>query len=38
MRDKLIHEYFRIDYEILWDVIKNKLPAIKDKIEIILTS
>lgn len=33
MRDKLIHEYFRVDYEIMWDVIKNKLPIINNNIE-----
>jgi len=32
MRDKLIHEYFSVDYEIMWDVIKNKLPDMKTKI------
>ncbi|MBP9582984.1 MAG: DUF86 domain-containing protein [Ignavibacterium sp.] len=32
-RDKLIHEYFRIDYEIMWDVIKYKLPEIKTFLE-----
>lgn len=25
-RDKLIHDYFGIDYDIVWDIIKNKLP------------
>ncbi|MDZ7766239.1 MAG: HepT-like ribonuclease domain-containing protein [Melioribacteraceae bacterium] len=25
MRDKIIHEYFNVDYEILWYVIQNKL-------------
>ena len=29
MRDKLIHDYFGINYSIVWDVIKNKIPAIK---------
>jgi len=24
MRDKLIHDYFGIDYEIVWDVVTNK--------------
>jgi uncharacterized protein with HEPN domain len=33
MRDKLIHGYFRVDFEIMWDVIKNKLPDIKNTIE-----
>lgn len=26
MRDKLIHEYFGVDYEIVWDVVTNKIP------------
>lgn len=29
IRNKLIHEYFGIDYEIVWDIIENKLPALK---------
>ena len=36
MRDKIIHHYFSVDYKILWDVIKNKLPEIKEKIQIVL--
>jgi uncharacterized protein with HEPN domain len=24
--DKLIHDYFGIDYDIVWDIIKNKIP------------
>lgn len=36
IRDKIIHNYFNVDYDIIWDAIKNKLPAIKEKIEIIL--
>lgn len=26
MRDKLIHDYFGIDYEIIWKTITDKLP------------
>ncbi|HOM65326.1 MAG TPA: DUF86 domain-containing protein [Ignavibacteriales bacterium] len=26
LRDILIHEYFGVDAEIIWEVIKNKLP------------
>lgn len=33
MRDKLIHDYFGIDYEILWKTIKDKLPQFKLEIE-----
>lgn len=36
MRDKIAHFYFGIDYEIVWDVVKNKLPKIKPLIEKIL--
>lgn len=29
MRDKLIHEYFGVNYGIVWDVVRNKIPEIK---------
>ena len=29
MRDKLIHGYFSVDYEIVWDVAKNIIPEFK---------
>jgi uncharacterized protein with HEPN domain len=29
LRDILIHEYFGVDVEILWDIIENKLPELK---------
>ena len=38
MRDKLIHDYFGVDYEIVWDVIKNKIPALKSQIQQIISS
>ncbi len=37
MRDKIIHNYFSVDYTILWDAIKNKLPDVKEKIQDILS-
>lgn len=36
MRNKVSHEYFGIDYEILWDVASNYLPENKSQIEEIL--
>lgn len=33
MRDKLIHDYFGIDYEILWKTVQDKLPQFKSDIE-----
>ncbi|MBL0129281.1 MAG: DUF86 domain-containing protein [Flavobacteriales bacterium] len=28
MRDVLIHHYFGIDYDIVWDVLENEIPAL----------
>lgn len=36
LRDILAHEYFGIDSEILWDIIKNKLPDLKREISRLL--
>lgn len=33
MRDKLIHDYFGIDYEIIWKTIKDKLPQFYKEIQ-----
>lgn len=36
MRDKLIHDYFGIDYEIVWKTITTKLPQFElDILELI---
>jgi uncharacterized protein with HEPN domain len=32
MRDRLIHDYFGVDYEIVWDVVQNKIPALREDI------
>ncbi len=36
MRDKLIHWYFEIDEEIVWNVATQKLPQIKIQIDKII--
>lgn len=36
LRDILIHHYFEIDVELIWDVIKVKLPELVPVIERIL--
>ncbi|MFT7614832.1 MAG: hypothetical protein ACI9J3_003819 [Parvicellaceae bacterium] len=38
MRDKLIHDYFGVDYELVWDVIQNNLPDLQQQIKFILES
>ena len=32
MRDRLIHDYLGVDYEIVWDVATNKLPDLRVKL------
>lgn len=36
LRDILTHEYFGMDLEVVWDIIKNKLPDLKKKISHLL--
>jgi uncharacterized protein with HEPN domain len=33
MRDRLIHAYFAVDYELVWDVVINHLPDLKKELE-----
>lgn len=37
MRDRLIHDYIGVNYRIVWDVAKNKIPAIREQISSFLT-
>jgi uncharacterized protein with HEPN domain len=36
MRDRLIHDYFGVDYDIIWDVLQNKIPSLHEQILKIL--
>ena len=36
IRNVLVHEYFGVDYDIIWNVIKSKIPDLKTRIELIL--
>jgi uncharacterized protein with HEPN domain len=38
LRDILIHRYFGVDAQIIWDVIQNKLPILEEHIRRILKS
>lgn len=33
MRDRLIHDYFGVDYDIVWDVVTRKIPVMREQIE-----
>ena len=36
VRDKLIHDYFGINYEIIWKIITEELPEVARKVQQIL--
>ena len=36
LRNKISHEYFGVDYEIIWDIAKNYLPENKIHIDLII--
>ncbi|MBB5325905.1 uncharacterized protein with HEPN domain [Anoxybacillus tepidamans] len=36
MRDMMIHSYFSINYRIVWDVVQNKIPKLKQHVEQLL--
>ena len=38
LRNRVMHEYFGIDYEIIWDVARNHLPENRQQINKILKS
>ena len=38
MRDRLIHAYFGIDYNLVWSAIKTEIPKLKPKLKKILSS
>ena len=36
MRDKLIHDYFGVDIEKVWDTAKDDLPILREQVKRIL--
>lgn len=36
MRDRLIHGYFGVDYDLVWDVVVNKVPPLGARIRELL--
>lgn len=35
-RNLIVHEYFRIDLQIIWSIVENQLPQLKEQIKTIL--
>ena len=38
MRDKLIHHYFGVDYELVWDIIENEIEELSFQVDRIIES
>ena len=36
MRDRLIHDYFGVDYELVWDVVQKRIPELQSQLTAIL--
>lgn len=36
MRDNLIHRYFKVDYNIVWTVIRDEIPKLNDEVKKML--
>jgi uncharacterized protein with HEPN domain len=36
MRDRLIHGYFGVDYELVWDVVQSKIPDLRQRLRALL--
>ena len=37
MRNYIVHEYFQVDNNVVWDVITNDLPVLEQQIKVYLT-
>jgi uncharacterized protein with HEPN domain len=37
MRNRIVHEYFSIDYDILWNTVEKDIPELKKTIEAYLS-
>lgn len=38
MRNKLIHEYFDVDIELVWEVVKKDIPELKNHIQKLIAT
>jgi len=37
MRDKLVHDYFGVDLQLVWEVLERQLPALRQSVDAILS-
>jgi len=38
MRDRLIHDYFGVDLDLVWDVLQHKIPELRAQVHRILAA
>ena len=38
LRNKIIHEYFGVDYVLLWEIVQLDLPSLKQKIQFLISN
>ena len=36
MRDRLIHDYFGVDYDLVWDVVHNRIPVLRAQVATLI--
>jgi uncharacterized protein with HEPN domain len=36
MRDRLIHHYFGVDYDLVWNVVQQDVPQLREHVKLIL--
>ena len=36
-RNRIVHDYFGIDYEIVWDIIENDLDMLIEQVELLIS-
>ena len=36
-RDRVIHSYFRVDLDIVWDIVEKELPGLRQRMASLLT-
>ena len=36
MRDKIVHHYFDVNFPIIWNVLQNELPLLRQTVELML--
>ncbi len=36
MRDRLVHAYFRVDYDLVWDTMQSELPLLENQLTVLI--